>query len=109
MNYSPLEDRILVRPKTAAELEKTDGGIIIPDSAKKEVKEGTVVAAGVGLYARDSGVWMPTVLGKGDVVLFGAGQGLPITVETDNGKEEVLIMREGDVLMLLAKASGEKQ
>lgn len=101
--FQPLEDRILVKKKISTELETTEAGIIIPDIAKKEVFEGTVVSVGQGKYAQDTGVFMPTFLSKGDVVLFGASQGLPISVDGENGKEEVLILRESDVLLVISK------
>lgn len=107
VSYVPLEDRILVKPIKKTELETTDGGIIIPDSAKKEVSEGLVVAAGPGYTARDTGVFVTTTLGKGDLVLYGANQGMEIDVEGDNGKETVRILREGDVILLISKKSDE--
>lgn len=109
IGYSPLEDRILVKPIKKTDIEKTDAGIIIPDSAKREVGKGVVVAAGQGRYAPENGAFIPCMLSAGDIVLCGAQdgklRGLPIDIETENGKEEVIIMREGDVLMLISKKS----
>jgi len=105
----PLEDRILVRQLKKKEVEKTDGGIIIPDSAKREVAEGIVVAAGQGRYAGDSGVFIPCMLAKGDKILCGAEngkiRGMPVDIEAEEGKEELILMREGDVLILISKKS----
>lgn len=105
--FSPLEDRILVKPIKKTELEVTDGGIIIPDSSKKEVAEGYVVAAGPGYTARDTGVFVATVLGKGDLVLYGINQGMEIDIDGENGKESVRILREGDVILLISKDRNE--
>jgi chaperonin GroES len=99
MNYQPLEDRVLIRPVIKKETEITDGGILIPETVKKEVLEGEVVAAGQGRYAGETGEFMPTCLAKGDLVLFGAKQGMPIEVN----KETLIIIRESDVLMLIKK------
>ena len=49
MNYKPLGDRILVKPKESEE--KTKSGIVLPDSAKEKPQEGKVVSVGEG--ARD--------------------------------------------------------
>lgn len=104
MNYSPLENRLLVRPFKEVD-EKTESGLFIPVNVKKDVLKGEVYAAGVGKYAGESGVFLPCALNKGDVVLFGASAGMEIPVETDNGREEMRLMREDDVLILISKAS----
>lgn len=101
MKYSCLEDRVLVKEIKKTELEVTDGGIIDPNLVKKPVAEGLVISVGEGCYARDTGVFMPTRLAKGDKVLYGSSQGLPITIDNGEGKEEVLIMREGDILIVI--------
>lgn len=103
-NFSPLEDRLLVRPIKKNEVEKTEGGIIIPDSAKKEVAEGEVFSVGPGRYAYESGVFIPTWLHKGDIVLYGKNQGMPIDIPGEDGKrEEMRLLRESDVLLLISK------
>lgn len=100
---TPLEDRILVRPIIKTN-EVTEGGIIIPETHKKEVMEGEVVAAGAGRYAMETGTFIPNALFPGDKVLFGATQGMAISV----GGEELRIMREGDCLLKLGRKE-EKQ
>lgn len=102
--FSPLEDRVLIKPIKKSEEEKTSGGIIIADTVKKEVTEGIVVAVGVGRYAYETGNWIPTVLGVGDKVLYGTNQGLQIEIPNeDGGKDECRLMREGDCLLLVSK------
>lgn len=103
INYQCLEDRCLVRPVKKTELETTDSGIVIPDTVKKDVREGIIISCGPGRYAGDTGMAIPTVLAKGDFVLYGANQGMPLEIETENGKEEVLIMRESDCLLVISK------
>jgi len=90
MNVKPLADRVLVRP-VAAET-KTASGIIIPDSAKEKPLKGEVIAVGGG--TKDEQM----VLKAGDEVLYGKYAGTEI--EIDN--EKLLIMRQSDVLAVLA-------
>lgn len=103
MNYSPLEDRLLIRPIKSEEEEKTEGGLFVPVTVKKDVLRGEVYAAGNGVYARETGALIPCFLSKGDTVLFGAEAGMPIPIDTENGKEEMRLIREGDVLILISR------
>jgi chaperonin GroES len=86
----PLSDRVLVQPAPAEE--KTDSGIIIPDSAKEKPQEGTVIAAGPGKVENGSKIEMS--VNEGDKVLYGKYSGTEITLDGD----EYLIMRESDIL-----------
>lgn len=86
----PLSDRVLVQPAPAEE--KTDSGIIIPDSAKEKPQEGTVVAAGPGKVENGSKIEMS--VNEGDKVLYGKYSGTEVTLDG----EEYLIMRESDIL-----------
>jgi len=97
VNIQPLADRIVVRPLAAEE--KTKGGIILPDTAKEKPQEGEVMAVGKGKVS-DSGTLQPMELKVGDRVLYGKYSGSEIT--TKDG-EELLIMREEDVLAVLKK------
>lgn len=100
--YSPLEDRILILPKKETEPAKTAGGLY--DQSTKPVQEATVYAIGPGMYARESGVFMPTMLKKGDVVLVARDGGVPFSITTEEGKtEDLKLLRESDVLMLISK------
>jgi len=90
MNIKPLADRVLVRP-VAAET-KTASGIIIPDSAKEKPLKGEVIAVGQG--TKDEQM----ILKAGDTVLYGKYAGTEI--ELDN--EKLLIMRQSDVLAVIA-------
>ncbi len=90
MNIKPLADRVLIAPAKAEE--KTVAGIIIPDTAKEKPLKGEVVAAGEG--TKDEKM----VLKAGDQVLFGKYAGTEIEV----GDEKYLIMRQSDVLAILA-------
>ncbi len=94
MNVKPLADRVIVRPLEAEE--KTAGGIIIPDNAKEKPQKGEIVAAGPGKIS-DSGSLVEMTLKAGDKVLYGKYSGTEVSVEG----EELLIMRESDVLAII--------
>jgi chaperonin GroES len=102
MNIQPLGDRIIVKPLAAEE--KTKGGIILPDSAKEKPQEGEVVAVGKG-KALENGNIQALELKKGDRVLYGKYSGSEI--KTKDG-EDLLIMREEDVLAVITVEKGKK-
>ena len=90
MNIQPLADRDLVQPQEAEE--KTAGGIIIPDTAKKERPiEGKVLAVGQGTKDEEM------VLKVGDKVLYGKYSGTEVELDGEN----FLIMRQSDVLAVV--------
>lgn len=91
MQIKPLGDRVLIQP--SKELEKTKGGIVLPDTAKEKPQEGKVVAVGAGKKT-DEGKTIALSLKAGDKVLYGKYSGTEITVDG----EEYLITREEDVL-----------
>ena len=96
-NITPLHDRVIVR--RIEEGEQVRGGIIIPDSAKEKPQEGEVVAAGEGKYKED-GTRQSLDVKKGDRVLFGKYSGSEIKIDG----EELLIMREDEILGIIARA-----
>jgi len=96
-NITPLHDRVIVR--RIEEGEQVRGGIIIPDSAKEKPQEGEVVAAGEGKYKED-GTRQPLDVKKGDRVLFGKYSGSEIKLDG----EELLIMREDEILGIIERA-----
>lgn len=95
MAFKPLHDRVVVRRVESEE--KTAGGLIIPDSAKEKPSEGEVVACGDGAR-KDSGELIPMAISAGDRVLFGKWSGTEITLDG----EELLIMKESDILGIIA-------
>ena len=101
MSFRPLHDRVLVRRVTAEE--KTAGGIIIPDTAKEKPQEGEVVAVGPGTLS-DKGELRPLDVKAGDRVLFGKWSGTE--VKLDN--EELLIMKESDIMGVLEGTAAKK-
>jgi len=96
MNFTPLHDRVLVRRIESDE--KTAGGLIIPDSAKEKPSEGEIVACGEGAR-KDSGELIPMGVKAGDRVLFGKWSGTEVKV----GGEELLIMKESDILGIITE------
>jgi chaperonin GroES len=101
MNIRPLYDRIVV--KRIEEQEAKVGGLFIPDSAKEKPQEGEVVAVGKGKRLEDGKV-VPLDVEKGDRILFGKYSGSEIRIDG----EELLIMREDEVLGVLEGAATKK-
>ena len=95
MKLRPLGDRVLI--KRVEEEQKTKGGIIIPDTAKEKPQEGEVVAVGTGTRA-DDGKVTPLDVKAGDRILFGKWSGTEVKVDG----EELLIMKESDILGVIA-------
>src|SRR5450432_778515 len=93
--FRPLHDRLVVRRITA--LEKTKGGIIIPDSAQEKPSQGEIIAVGPG--ARDeAGRINKLDVKAGDRVLFGKWSGTEVKLDGD----ELLIMKESDIMGIIA-------
>ena len=102
MKFRPLHDRVVV--KRVAEEEKTKGGIIIPDTAKEKPMEGEIVAVGPG--ARDeSGKLVPLDVKAGDRILFGKWSGTEVKIDG----EELLIMKESDIMGIIEGAPAAKR
>ena len=95
MNFTPLHDRVLVRRIEGDE--KTAGGLIIPDSAKEKPAEGEVIAVGAGAKD-DDGDRIAMDVKAGDRILFGKWSGTEIKIDG----EELLIMKESDILGIMA-------
>ncbi|MCP4195588.1 MAG: co-chaperone GroES [Proteobacteria bacterium] len=94
MALKPLYDRILATRLKSEE--KTKGGIIIPESAKEKPLEGKVLAVGDGKLL-DDGSLRKLAVKKGDKILFGKYAGTEMKV----GGDEVVILREDDVLAII--------
>ncbi|AUG53365.1 molecular chaperone GroES [Thalassospira profundimaris] len=95
MKFRPLHDRVLVRRVESDT--KTAGGIIIPDTAKEKPQEGEVVAVGSGVRKED-GSLVALDVKAGDKVLFGKWSGTEVKLDG----EELLIMKESDIMGILA-------
>jgi chaperonin GroES len=102
MKFRPLHDRVVVRRIEGQD--KTAGGIIIPDTAKEKPMEGEIIAVGPG--GRDeNGKLIPIDVKPGDRILFGKWSGTEVKI----GGEELLIMKESDVMGVIEGAAAGKK
>ena len=91
---TPLADRVVV--KALEEAEQMRGGLYIPDTAKEKPQQGEIVAVGPGKY--EDGKLVPMTVKVGDKVLYGKYSGTEVTIDG----EQLLILRESDVLAVIA-------
>ena len=87
----PLGERVLIQPNEAEE--KTVGGIILPDAARKRPHEGKVLAVGSGRELKD-GTRVPVAVKVGDSVIYSRYAGTEVRVS-----EEDLVIVEEDSLL----------
>jgi chaperonin GroES len=102
MKLKPLHDRVVVRRIDSEE--KTSGGIIIPDTAKEKPQEGEVLAVGSGAR-NEKGELVPLDVKAGDRVLFGKWSGTEVKLDG----EELLIMKESDIMGIIEGAAALKK
>ena len=102
MHFRPLHDRVVVRRIDTEE--KTAGGIIIPDTAKEKPQEGEVIAAGPG-SRNERGELVPLEVKAGDRILFGKWSGTEVKIDG----QELLIIKESDILGIVGKAAPLKK
>ena len=102
MKFRPLHDRVAVR--RIDEEEKSAGGIIIPDTAKEKPSQGKIVAVGSGAR-NENGEITPLDVRVGDTILFGKWSGTEIKIDG----EELLIMKESDVMGILEAQKASKK
>jgi chaperonin GroES len=92
----PLADRVVVKPIERETVSK--GGIVLPDTAKEKPQEGKVVEVGDGRLS-DEGKRLPMDVKKGDIVVYAKYGGTEIKI----GDEELIILRESDILAKKSK------
>jgi len=97
----PLADRVIVFPEEAESV--TTSGIIIPDTAKEKPLRGVVVA--IGEQSKIGDHVKQTELKMGDLVLYNKFAGTEVTLLGD--PNTYLIMREADILLILAHKGQE--
>jgi len=102
MKFRPLHDRVVVRRIDAEE--KSAGGIIIPDTAKEKPSQGEVIAVGPG-GRDDAGKLIPIDVRVGDRVLFGKWGGTEVKIDG----EELLIMKESDIMGVLDETAAKRK
>jgi chaperonin GroES len=101
MNFRPLGDRVVVR--RVKEDQKTPGGIIIPDTVQEKPQEGEVISVGPGALD-DNGKRVVPEVKAGDRVLFGKWSGTEVKIDG----EDLLIMKESDVMGIIEKKPAKK-
>lgn len=94
IKFRPLHDHVLV--KRIEEEEKTEGGIVIPDTAKEKPQQGRVIAVGSGKLL-ENGERVPLEVKEGDRVIFGKYAGTDVKLEG----EDYLILREDEILAVV--------
>ena len=94
MKLRPLHDRVVI--KRTEEERTSPGGIVIPDTAAEKPIKGEVVAVGQGKVL-ENGEVRALELKAGDKVLFGKYSGTEVKV----GGDELLVMREDDVMAVI--------
>ena len=102
MKFRPLHDRVVV--KRVDEEQKTKGGIIIPDTAQEKPMQGEIIAVGEGTRD-DDGDRIPLDVKVGDRVLFGKWSGTEVKLDG----EELLIMKESDIMGVLDESAARKK
>lgn len=102
MGFRPLHDRVVVKRIEAEQ--KSAGGIIIPDTAKEKPQQGEVVAVGPGAR-NEKGELVALDVKAGDVVLFGKWSGTEVKIDG----QDLLIMKESDILGVIEGAAGAKK
>ena len=100
MNLQPLGDRLIV--EVLDEESTTESGIVLPDTAQEKPQRGTVLAVGPGPRDED-GEYVPMDIEEGDEIIFSKYGGTEIKLGTD----EVLILRESDVLAKVINTGGK--
>jgi len=92
INIKPLYERVVVEP---IQEEKTQGGIIIPDTAKDKPSKGKVLAVGKG-YRLEDGSISPLTVEIGNIVLYGKWGGSELKI----ADKDVIILKESEILAI---------
>ena len=101
MDLQPLGDRLIV--EVLEEEETTTSGIVLPDTAKEKPQRGKILAVGPG-SRNDEGQIIPMEVAEGDEIIFSKYGGTEVKLGTD----DVLILRESDVLAKVVSSKGSK-
>jgi chaperonin GroES len=103
MNLQPLGDRLIV--EVLEEEEETVSGIVLPDTAREKPQRGKVLSVGPGARNQETGEYIPMEVAEGDEVVFSKYGGTEFKLGTD----EVLILRESDVLAKVVNVGGKRK
>ena len=102
MDLKPLGDRLIV--EVLEEEETTASGIVLPDTAREKPQRGRVLAVGPGARDED-GKYVEMDVAEGDEIVFSKYGGTEIKL----GIEDVLILRESDVLAKVVSTGGKRK
>ena len=94
INIQPLGDRVLM--KAIAVEDKTDGGIILVQTAQEKPNMAEILAVGSGTLLQD-GTRIPPIVQVGAKVLFAKYS----CIDHKQGGQEYLICREGDLIAVI--------
>ena len=98
MRMKPVNDKIVVKPKETNKEEKTESGIILPDTVDQgKLLEGEVIAAGHGMYSANGNL-IPLVVEVGDTILY--NKHAQVQDYKLNG-DDVILMSQNEVLSIL--------
>jgi chaperonin GroES len=103
MNLQPLGDRLIVEVLEGEE--QTVSGIVLPDTAQEKPQRGRVLAVGPGNRSEQTGELLPLDVAEGDEVIFSKYGGTEVKV----GADELLILRESDVLAKVVSTGGKSK
>ena len=101
MDLQPLGDRLIV--EVLEEEETTISGIVLPDTAKEKPQRGRVLAVGPGNRSETTGEVIPMDVAVGDEIIFSKYGGTEVKLGA--GVDEVLILRQSDVLAKVTSAT----
>jgi len=90
MQIKPFEDRVLVEPEEIGE-SKSEGGIIIPDTAKEKPRKGKVVEVGTDEELAEK-------IKVGDTIIYAKFTGDEIELEN----KKYLIVSKSDILAVIS-------
>ena len=93
--FKPLGDRVVIKQLEQEEVSR--GGLVLPDTAKEKPQEGEVIAIGPGRL-NDDGKRLPMELKVGDRILYARYAGTEVKGDVSNDDEELLVLRESDIL-----------
>ena len=93
MQLKPLGDRVILKQQEAEE--KTQSGIILPDSAKE--KPQTAVVGAVGLGTESDGKKVEVQVKPGDKVIYSQYSGTNVKLE----EEEFIIVSQKDIAAIV--------
>jgi len=96
-NFTPIEDRVLLRPAQAETVRAS--GIVLPDAAQEKPLRGEILAVGPGRNSKDGSKRLEMPVAVGDQVVYGRYSGSDIKIDGEDYKilraEEILARIDG--------------